>query len=95
MNVEICSSLGVFDWNGSAFRSELTLKEGEDETFELGLQNGKDKLGDFIRESKSDMLGLESLKREKLQNPKVRRFEDKGGRKSEDLTGIEMARVRN
>uniref|UniRef100_A0A7C9AWK9 PRC-barrel domain-containing protein n=1 Tax=Opuntia streptacantha TaxID=393608 RepID=A0A7C9AWK9_OPUST len=89
MDVKVCSSLGVFDSNGFDLRSKLGLKEGEDEKFEMGLRNEKDKLRDFIRENEADELGMKSLKREKQQNPINEGLrEDKVGLKSKDLIGV-------
>ncbi|KAJ8434247.1 hypothetical protein Cgig2_010457 [Carnegiea gigantea] len=89
MNVKVCSGLGGFDSNGFDFSSELRLKEGEDEKFELGLRNGGDKLTDFIRANDRDDLGLKNLKRDKQQHPKYKGLrDDKGGLKGEDLIGI-------
>lgn len=87
MNVKVCSSLDLYDSNGFDFSSEMRLKEGKDEEFEMGLQNGGEKLRNFIKESEDDDLGIESLKREKQYNPKYEALRG-DNLKGDDLIGV-------
>ncbi|XP_021723287.1 uncharacterized protein LOC110690722 [Chenopodium quinoa] len=72
MDRRVVTNLGVFGLNAFDSGSDLRLKEGGDEDFELGLRNGEEKLKDLgligENEASDDMRNYDSLNSEKNQN---------------------------
>lgn len=102
MDQRLVTNLGVFGSNAFDLSSELRLKEGGDDHFELGLQNGEEKLEDLelglISEKEAFGYASDSLNSEKNENGKFGRLNSENGlqaggegrvSKAEDFMSIE------